>query len=186
MAQRPQRVVKQAHAPIMGVDEQKNITKIVINEETRILKMKNALPSGLFNFRAEDGSTPQIEAGREFEITESELVDILDTEGIRSGHAHFMEIYEGYDTICNAMSDDKIREICKFTKKKFEDAILKLDSEITFKRIKDILIEKKRPSGYLQFVDFHEKGLREKFLAEQRYETAAQKNERVLKNLMGG
>ena len=186
MAQRPQRVIKKAHAPIMGVDEQKNITKIVFNEEQRIFKMKNVLPSGLFNFRAEDGSTPQIEAGREFEITESELLDILDTEAIRQGQACFVEDYEGYDVVCNAMSDNKIKEISGYKKKEFEDAIRTIDSELTFKRIKDILIDENKPASYLQFVEFHEKGLREKFLAEQKYETAAQRSERILKSMMGG
>lgn len=184
---RPQRIVKKSHnSPILGVDQEKKLTKIVIDSEQKTFLLKNVMPSGKFSFRADDDSAPMIEAQRTFEVTESELELILEHGGFEQGLVCFMDTYEGYDNICNAMSDKKIVEICELPKKEFEEAVSLIDSVLTFDRIKKVLTENDRPAGYLQFVEFHEKGLREKYLQSQKYETAAQRNQRLLKQMMGG
>ena len=101
---------------------------------------------------------------------------MLEYQAFKEGCLIFTKTYPDHNGFSNCMADDKIKELTSLSIKKFEKEIDKLDSYYIFGRIRKVLVETSRPSGYLQYVDLREANLKAEWIKSQQYQTDAERN----------
>lgn len=155
------RIVKKRESKVIDtIDEQKHVTQIIIGEDSQVFRLKNIMPTGFFSFVPDDGGKNVIIGGeREFEMTYSEITNVIDSAAFLEGAVVFMENYEDFKQLTNCLSNEEIKNLIDSEKNDFEVSINSISSQFAFNRIKNKLISMGASSDRLQYVQLREQEL---------------------------